>query len=443
MGFKARERFMKDAWGNESSCFHPDAMEAVNHFIWQLLSLGKEAGQILKTAKTFDSVSLIQLYAALFFLYGQTEEAQKKAGEYLQKAKKLSRNDREKSFEKGLDLFQQFRISEALKILEEHMKRWPEDIAALKFTEFLYFCKGQEFEASRFLHTTEGCLAKLQQDPFFLSMYSFALELTGNLSKAKEMAQIAIEQQTYNPWAHHTLTHVYMKEGDIEPGIKLFEAYAPLWKHSSHLIESHNLWHLSLFYWENQQEDLALQVYERADWKYQAETIMEEIDAAALLWRLEMSGLDVTPYWKELAVSVQKQKNLGWIPFSSVQLLYTLQRAGETQRVQEHLQEISLWVSQQKEEEQKIWKQTGFPLMEGCIFFAQQNYQKTLDCLEPILLSIGCIGGSDAQVDLFHQCYLRSLIETKRFTQALTYLKTRKNKNRYTQREWSWMEECV
>ena len=150
---------LKDRLGNLVTTNEGEVIDAIDHFTDQLLRLGAEVADVTKAAERFADNYLLQLYAALFYLFGQAEKPHEKARLYLQKAQALLAHqvsEREESFYEALHLWHQDHLSECLNHLEKHCLKWRNDLVALKATEFIYYCKGQQYEGKRFLALTQA-----------------------------------------------------------------------------------------------------------------------------------------------------------------------------------------------------------------------------------------------------------------------------------------------
>ncbi|MCC5831810.1 MAG: hypothetical protein JJU12_02060 [Chlamydiales bacterium] len=412
---------MEDLLGNQITTTDPKVIESVDHFIVELLKLGKETSEIAENDKLFSDVLLVRLYRAALFLFAQTKQGQRQAKVHLDAAEGFEGNAREESLFQILKYWYGYRLSEALKAGEAHMLNWPRDLGTLKIIEYLYYCKGQEFEGSRFLKTTQSCFEQLGDNPYFLSIHSFAQELTGRYLEAKATAERAIDLEGDNPWAHHTLTHVYIKRGEVDEGIDVLEPYSRSWNKFSHMIASHNYWHLALLYLENLDYEGVIDVIHRAEWETDAELVTEEIDAAALYWRLDMDEVDLEGRWEKLAQKVNGEANCGTIPFVSAQLLYALKRGGEDAALNEALETLEEFAGCQSGEERAVWE-VGLPLVYGALAFAERDFKRACRHLDPVIKRVACVGGSDAQVDLFRQAYFFSLKGARRYSDARAYL---------------------
>lgn len=433
---------LKDNNGLSVSTDLPAAIDALTLFSDQLLRLGKGVDKIILSASEFPDCALIQAYAAALHLYDQTREGLEKANAYLSAIKEPI-NPRELSFIQALRFWQKNQISNALYHFVEHCMTWPKDVVAIKIMEFLFYCKGQKFEAPLFLDVAQTCAPHHLENPLFLSILSFAQELNGLYDESKITAEKALELDEDNPWAHHTLAHYYLNKGLIDQGLKITELFSLSWPKFGRPIQSHNLWHLALFYLENLDYQGVLNVYQRANWSKQAELVLVEIDAAALLWRLDFEGASDEALWQELADKIGNHANFATTPFVSVHLIYTLQRGKKEEAAKEALSRTKEFVKGLEGEDRAVWKKVGLPLIEGAWAFANRDYKTALKHFDPMIYQVGAAGGSDAQIDLFHQTYLKSLIGGQRYSDAKSFLEKLTKIRKPTSLERKWMGECL
>lgn len=433
-----------DQYGCPLSTKNPEVVQIVNQFSSELLRFGKKTDCILVGVNQYPEEVILQIYTAIFYLHGQTEETQRKASDHLDKASHLipDANMREKNLFSVAWHWLNHLLAESLKDIERHCFKWPKDLTALKIAEFLFYCKGQKYESKRFLRLTTQCFHDLQNNPYFLSIHSFALELNSKYIESLQTAEKALELNEENPWAHHTLSLFYLNKGLIEEGIQIMEHYAKQWNQSSHFIESHNLWLLALLYLENLDYEKAEAIYQRADWMHQTQFVSEEIDAAAFLWRLDLEGQDHSKLWMQLAESIGDHANFCAIPLLSAQLCYALKKGGRKEALQTAVKKIEMLGHEQVKEDRYVWREVGLPLIHGSLAFADGDYEQTIHFFDPIMDHVGCVGGSDKQIDLFYQTYLKSLIGARRYEDAESLLH-RMTQGRYlTKLERKWLSEC-
>ncbi len=432
---------LKELHGNSLSTCNPKVVQHVNFFSQQLLHYGKNSHKILEAVEQYPEEVLLRLYAAIFYLYEQTVESQRKAKQHLDQVFLLldQANAREISLYEAVHAWCHQHFAEALKHFERHCYKWPKDLTTLKVTEFLFYCKGQKYEAKRFARLTTYCYPAHQQNSAFLAMHSLALELVEKYEESFQTARRALDLNEENPWAHHALSQLYIHQGLIQEGIAILEHYAQMWNAFNPLIESHNRWLLSLFYLENLDFEKVKNLYQK---RQQTQLVREEIDAIALLWRLDLEGQDYPDLWKQLALSIEDQANFGCIPFLSIQLCYALKRGQREDALQEALRSIGEFAHQQTKEERFIWQKVGIPLLYASLAYAEKNYVKALSYFDPIMDKITCVGGSDAQVALFYQTYFKCLIGAQRYEEAQAFLINRTQGRDLTKLERKWLSEC-
>ena len=74
---------MKDARGLDVTTDDAAAITAADDFAARLLRLDQGVEAILEAAKRWPATPIVQLYAAAFWLYGQTEDARANAAKHL------------------------------------------------------------------------------------------------------------------------------------------------------------------------------------------------------------------------------------------------------------------------------------------------------------------------------------------------------------------------
>ena len=415
-----------DAVGLEVSGADAAAVDAVDHFRVQLLRMGPDAGDVIAAADANPEVVLLQAYAATFFLYGQTNATQTPAETYLARARLQSRSchPREELFLRATEAWARGDHEAALDDLEALCRRWPRDLVAAKIAEFHYYCAGQWWTAKRFLRLVEEIAAQNAAEADFLAMRSFAHELGGDRDAALLFADAALALAPATPWAHHSLAHVYLLGGDVETGIRRLSGERPVWRRFNRSIHAHNAWHLALLYLEQLDIDGVLQIHREDIWGHTPDLIGEQVDAIALLWRLDLADRPYDDDWKDIAAHVMQYANECFIPFLNVHFVYALARAGEEQALAAGLASARDFAARQQGERSRAWASTGLPLLEGCAALARGDAAACARILAPILAEVGRVGGSDAQDAVFLETYFVALLRSGQRSEARSYLDT-------------------
>lgn len=425
--------------GLETSTSSETVLRNLDDFSDRLLRIAPNAEEILSaTEETPDEPSL-QLATALFWLFGQTHEAQKQAATALQQVPINGINLRESRWLDALLLWHQKDFDRAAAALENLTQEWPSDLVAAKAAEFLYYVLGQQHNGSRFrahmrrLHPLHG------NDPDFLAMDAFAHELCGDGMQARRSAERALEITERNPWAQHALEHVLLWEGNPEAAIIVMERWVADWEASARPIHSHNAWHLALAHLDRMDAKKAFAVFDAHVWMKTPAMVVEQLDSIAFLWRAEMAGIDVSIHrWQALVPHIAPASLALFMPFTTAHYAYALARAGEKDAVKALLAATEERAQATDAEAIRVWAPTGQSIINACAALGADDAQAAVNAFDPSLSRLTEIGGSDAQNDLFRFAYIDSLRRVGRKADATTALHTR-----LKQKTASPLEECL
>ncbi len=133
---------------------------------------------------------------------------------------------------------------------------------------------------------------------FVLGAYAFGLEESGELGRAEAVGREALAGNPADGWATHALAHVFETANRQEEGIAFLKSTRANWR-PAHFMAGHNGWHLGAFLIELGRFDEVLADYDRfAAPKLADDLTLDRVDAASLLWRLELAGVDVGDRWR-------------------------------------------------------------------------------------------------------------------------------------------------
>ena len=398
-----------------------DALAAADDFVARLLRLDAGAEAILDAVKRWPQAPILQLYAAAFWLYGQTEAARGTAADHLRACKTLAMNPRERALHRALTLWHANDNLRAAEAMEAITAEWPRDLCTAKFAEFLYYILGQQHMGTRF----RAHMARLEplhaDDPDFLSMAAFASELSGDRITAEARAERSLRIEPRNPWAHHALSHVLINQGRIEEGRARLQAFLPLLKTCARPIYSHDAWHLALLYLEELDVPATMDVFRRHIWGITPDMVVEQLDAIALLWRIEMAGTPMDAEWPSIADHVAPRAVETFMPFMNAHYVYALARAGRTAAVNMVLAGVHERARTDDDEARRVWAPVGRAVVEAAAAFGSGERARSAQLFDPVMPQMTSIGGSDAQDDLFRQAYLRGLQAAGRKADAAAY----------------------
>lgn len=413
---------VKDARGLKVTASHIDAVAAADDFTARLLRVDQGAEAVLDAATRWPQTPILRLYAAAFWLYGQTGDALANAGAELRACETLPKNSREHALHRALTLWRANDYLHAVEAMEFITAEWPRDLCTAKFAEFLYYVLGQQHMGPRFRAHMASLEPIHARDPDFLAMSAFAHELCGEYAVAEARAERSLGIEARNPWAQHALSHVLIRRGRVEEGRARMQAFLPVLATCARPIHSHDAWHLALLHLEELDVAGAMQIFRDHIWGITPDFVVEQIDAISLLWRIEMAGTPMDAEWPAIADRVAPRAVETFIPFMNAHYVYALARAGRTDAIEAALARVQSRSESRDDEAKRVWATVGCAVVEAAAVFGAGDRRRTAELLDPVMPLMTSIGGSDAQDDLFRQIYLRSLQAAGRRADAAAYL---------------------
>jgi len=182
----------------------------------------------------------------------------------------------------------------------------PSDLLALRLAQSCYFFLGwhDRFAAicDAVLHDWPGSADGLQ---YALAMTAFAHAESDDTEYAEFIGRRALEFKDSCPMSVHAVAHAYAESGRHREGaLWMLEQHAH-WRTESRM-RTHNAWHLAMFELEGGGRGDALEVLD--EWLMPAidESVLDACDATALLWRLDLGGIDAGTRWRRLSDAFER-----------------------------------------------------------------------------------------------------------------------------------------
>jgi hypothetical protein len=347
----------------------------------------------------------VQAYAAAVHMFAEARGAAAGATPFLQRALAGAPRAtvREQRFIGAVQAWVKGDIARAIALHAEQAQEHPRDLASLKLGQYHLFNRG---DAPGMLRMALAAAPGASDVPYLHGMLAFAWEQCHALEQAEAAARRAIAMERREPWAHHALAHVMLTQGRISEGHAFLADVSDTWVGLNSFMVTHNWWHQALFALELGHDDEVLALYDQRVWGVARDYSQDQVNAVALLARLELAGVDVGNRWQDLAGHLQARTSDQVLPFLDLHYLYGLARAGRPQaqtligQVQAHAESSGA----------PAWQDVCLPACRGLLAHAQGDMQGAVHYLGLALPRMVEIGGSHAQRDLFAQIHLDALL---------------------------------
>ncbi|HEX4233051.1 MAG TPA: tetratricopeptide repeat protein [Caldimonas sp.] len=297
-------------------------------------------------------------------------------------------------------------------ILREHRH----DALALQWAHLFDFYRG---DAAQLAGRVAPLIGDWPNDdplhPCVLALHAFGLEEAGHYAEAETTGRRALDADARVPWAIHAVAHVMEMQGRHDEGSAWMAARRAHWGAREPAADGsgpngfagHLGWHEALFALETLALPRALALFDDYLDANRIEVTLQRVDAASLLWRIELVGGEVGPRWQSLLAGWPLgAAAAGHSLFNDAHATMALVGAGELARARE-------WVAMSliRTEHDDGWNGTvaraiGAPLLRGLLAFGEREFDRATELLASIHAALGPLGGSRAQRDVIDQTLL-------------------------------------
>lgn len=242
-----------------------------------------------------------------------------------------------------------------------------------------------------------------------LGMLAFGQEECGSYSQAEESGRHALEIEDQDCWAQHAVAHVMEMQGRQAEGIAFMEGRKEHWSQEDNGFAFHNWWHTALYNLDQGNADRALEIYDQGVRPEPSEIQLMMLDAAALLWRMHLRGLDVGNRWEELSKLYEEADEDGFYAFNDMHAMMSYVATGR-----DHAAAALLTAAEQsaRGEGTNAWmtREVGLPIVRAIEAFGRERYGDSVDLLMPVRYRANAFGGSHAQRDIVHRTLIESAL---------------------------------
>jgi tetratricopeptide (TPR) repeat protein len=305
-------------------------------------------------------------------------------------------------------------------ILGEH----PTDVLAFRLAHFNNFWLGRPQDMCA---SVERVLPKWSPDlPGYgtiLSCRSFAHEECGDYATAEPAGRAAVEIDPGDIWGTHAIAHVMEMQGRHGEGIIWLDELERHWAGGNNLLH-HLWWHRALFHLERGEFDAVLGLYDQRFRNLASPLTMAQPDlyidvqnAASMLARLELRGIDVGGRWNEIADKAEARIGDCLSAFTLPHWMMALAATGRDAAAQRMLEAMRAF-GRGDETVARIVGRVAVPVSEAVLAHRRGEFSRAVDLMRPVLDAMHTLGGSHAQQDVLNQLFLDAALRAGRADDA-------------------------
>ena len=303
-------------------------------------------------------------------------------------------------------------------LLHRLLEEYPRDLLALQVGHAFDYLTGDSEGLATRIETVLPAWSK--DTPGYhavLAMQAFCLVESAQYGSAAERALRALE---INPWdarAHHAMTHVYEMTGNASGGMRWMRDRHRFWGADT-VAATHCWWHWGLFHLALDEVRAALAIYDEYVRGTRSTEISDLIDAAALLWRIELAAGDTGCRWSELAAAWAGRVEDGYCTFSDVHAMLAQVGAGNwpgARRLENALRRSQRQPTRYGETTRLI----GLPACRAIAAFGRGDYPRALQLFSLLPAFARRLGGSHAQRDLLQLTALEAARRLRGFPRSV------------------------
>jgi tetratricopeptide (TPR) repeat protein len=388
----------------EAACFFDQAVESFSLYRGDPVAL---ATQAIQAAPQF---SMARVFMAWLALIATEPTAAAGARALMAELEQHPRDERIDAHLGALRCAAAGQWTAGAQLLERYSSAYPRDFLALQVGHLLDFLRA---DARSLRDRIASALPHWSPDmPGFaqlLGMYAFGLEETGDHARAEAYGRRAVTLQPLDAWGHHAVAHVMEMQGRAEDGIGWMIAREPFWGAADNSFKVHNWWHRALFHLDLGQHEEALAIYDGPVREARSAVAYDMIDASAMLWRLQLLGVDVGGRWQELAQAWDALADGRSYAFNDWHAVMAWLGAGRERDV-ERLAKDWRDMGAASTENDRWAVEIGLPLVEGFNAFWRRDYATAVDRLHKVRRFACAFGGSNAQRDIIDWTLTESAI---------------------------------
>src|ERR1044072_9508534 len=324
---------------------------------------------------------------------------------------------REQAHIAALDTWIAGELGRALGTWEQILSQHPRELLAFRLAHFNNFWLGRPTEMRA---SVERVKPKWGGDlPGYgtiLSCHCFSLEECGDYASAETSGRAAIEIDPGDVWGTHAVAHIMEMQGRHGEGIAWLDELERNWDGKANLVH-HLWWHRALFHLERREFDAVLDLYDRRFRNLaspltvaQPDLYIDVQNAAPILFRLELLGIDVGDRWTEIADKAEARIGDGLSAFTLPHWMMALAATVREDAAHRMLDGMRAFGASDATVA-RIVRDVALPVCEAVLAHRKRDYTRALDLMRPVLGAMDQLGGSHAQQDVLFQLFADAAVK--------------------------------
>ena len=410
-----------DPRGNPCGTRSAAARDAAEQALWRMMSFYDTPLADLDAASAQDPGWALPHAMRAGFLLSLTEPSLvAEATTHLQRARALADGApaRERAHLEAVQAVLEGRWQAACRGWDELLVEYPRDALALQWAQLWDFYRG---DAAHLRLRPARALPEWDEAdplyPYLLSLYAFGLE-EGNLyPQAEDTGRRALALNPKVPWAVHAVAHVMDMQGRFEEGGAWLRQYQADWAEGNG-FSGHLWWHNALFRLEAMDLAGALRLLDKRLSGDSLQITLQRVDAASLLWRLQLLGADVGARCQRLLEGWDlSAEAAGYYAFNDLHAVLAMLGAGDMARAEAWVARCAERVMNADDARRSnhgMAREAGLPLMRALLAYGRGDFDAAADGLYAGRLAAQRFGGSHAQRDLIDLTLLAAAAQGSR-----------------------------
>lgn len=401
--------------------------EAILGFISQRADVSQRVAALLAADPAFALGHVLAGVLAMgSFNVGNIAKARDRAAEAARLAEDAT--ERERAHVAALTAWTEGKPHRAAALWENILTDHPRDLLAFRLVHFLRFWQGRpDLMLRAVLGAERAWDSTLPGWGTVLACRCFALEECGRYTEAELAGRAAIAVDPGDVWAAHGVAHVMEMQGRRAEGVAWIDSLSPHWEGANNL-RHHLWWHAALFHLERGDTARVLALYDTAFRDLAAaltravpDLYIDIQNAASILFRLHLIGVDAGARWEELAGHAEARIGDCESAFTLPHWAMALTGAGRFAAAERLIDAMRVYAAGNGENAAVV-RDAALPVSEAVLAHARGDYPRAVQAMRPALGEMHQMGGSHAQQSVLEQLFLDAAMRANQTADAIMLL---------------------